>query len=74
MWKQWKNADCRKNNLIKLKVSSIIANKYACAGNKYWKMSMTTVIHKAISNERLKQMGLLCRIDHYNKIHILPIG
>ena len=74
MWKQWKNADCRRKNLIKLKVSPIIANKYACAGNKYWKMSMTTVIHKAISNKRLKQIGLLCPIDHYNKIHILPIG
>lgn len=74
IWKQWKNTDCRRNNLIKLKVSPIVANKYACAGNKYWKMSMTTVIHNAISNKRLKQRGLLCPIDHYNKIHILPIG
>lgn len=74
IWKQWKNTECRRKNLIKLKVSPIVANKYTCAGNKYWKMSMTTVIHKAISNKRLKQRGLLYPIDHYNKIHILPIG
>ena len=74
IWKQWKNTECRRKNLIKLKVSPIVANKYACAGNKYWKMSMTTVIHKAISNKRLKQRGLLCPIDHYNKIHILTVG
>ena len=74
IWKQWKNTECRRKNLIKLKISPIIANRYACAGNKYWKMSMTTVIHNAISNKRLKQRGLLCPIDHYNKVHILPIG
>ena len=74
IWKQWKNTECRRKNLIKLKISPIIANRYACAGNKYWKMSMTTVIHNAISNKRLKQRGLLCPIDHYNRVHILPIG
>ena len=74
IWKQWKNTECRRKNLIKLKISPIIANRYACAGNKYWKMSMTTVIHNAIFNKRLKQRGLLCPIDHYNKVHILPIG
>lgn len=35
IWKQWKNTECRRKNLIKLKVSPIVANKYACAGNKY---------------------------------------
>ena len=74
IWKQRKNTECRRKNLIKLKISPIIANRYACAGNKYWKMSMTTVIHNAISNKRLKQRGLLCPIDHYNRVHILPIG
>ena len=48
--------------------------KYACSGNRYWKMSMTPVIHKAISNKRLQKRGLLCPIDQYNKVHILSIG
>lgn len=74
IWKQWKNTECRRKSLIKLKISPIIAKKYACAGNRYWKMSMTPVIHNAISNRRLEQRGLLCPIDHYNKIHILPVG
>jgi len=74
IWKQWKNSKHRRKCLIKLGVSSVIAKKYACAGNRYWKMSMTTVINNAISNRRLQQRGLLCPIDQYNKVHILPIG
>ncbi len=74
IWKQWKNPVKRRKSLIKLGVSPIIANKYSCSGNRYWQMSMTVVIHKAISNKRLQQRGLICPIDHYNKIHILPIG
>ena len=73
IWKQWKNPEHRRKSLIKLGVSPQIANKYACSGNRYWKMSMTTVIHKAISNERLSKRGLICPLDQYEKVHILPI-
>ena len=74
IWKQWKVPSKRRESLTKLGISKVVANKYACSGNKYWKMSMTPVIHKAISNERLQKRGLLCPIDQYNKVHILPIG
>lgn len=74
IWKQWKVTDNRRKNLIRLGVSTITANKYACGGNGYWKMSMTPVINKAISSSRLRKRGLLSPIDQYNKVHILPIG
>lgn len=74
IWKQWKVPSKRRESLIKLGISKLVANKYACAGNRYWKMSMTSVIHKAISNKRLQQRGLLCPIDQYNKVHIISIG
>lgn len=74
IWKQWKTTKHRRMCLIKLGVSPIIAKKYSCSSNRYWKMSMNTVIHKAISNKRLQQRGLLCPIDQYKKVHILPIG
>ena len=74
IWKQWKKSKHRRECLIKLGVSSVIAKKYAYAGNRYWKMSHTPIIDKAISNKRLAQRGLICPIDQYNKVHILPIG
>lgn len=74
IWKQWKNSKHRRKCLIKLGVSEIIANKYACSKNNYWQMSRTTIINKAISNDKLRKKGLLCPIDQYNKVHILPIG
>jgi hypothetical protein len=74
IWKQWKVPDKRIKSLIMLGITPIIANKYACSENKYWKMSMTVVIHKAISNKRLQQRGLVCPIEQYKKIHIIPIG
>ena len=74
IWKQWKNSKHRRECLLKLGVSPVIAKKYACSCNSYWKMSMTAVIHNAISNKRLQQRGLICPIDQYNKVHILFIG
>lgn len=73
IWKQWKKPEHRRKSLIKLGVSPQTANKYACSGNHYWKMSMTKVIHNAISNNRLIKQGLICPIDQYEKVHILPI-
>ena len=67
IWKQWKVPSKRRESLTKLGISKVVANKYACSGNKYWKMSMTPVIHKAISNERLQKRGLLCPIDQLIK-------
>ena len=73
IWKQWKKTEHRRKCLIKLGVSSQTATKYSCSGNRYWKMSRTPVIHKAITNERLVRRGLICSIDQYEKVHILPI-
>lgn len=70
IWKQLNVPVKRIKSLIKLGVSPIIANKYSCSDNRYWQISMTVVIYKAISNKRSQQRGLICPIDHYNKIHI----
>lgn len=74
IWKQWKVTKHRRQCLIKLGISPIVANQYCCGGNRYWRMSMTPVIHIALSNNRLQKRGLLCPIDQYNKVHISSIG
>lgn len=74
IWKQWKLAKHRIKCLMKLGVRQEIAKKLVYAKDSYWHMSMNIIIHRAISNIRLKQKGLLCPINHYNKVHVLPIG
>lgn len=74
IWKQWKVPNKRRKSLIDLGIRPKIVDEYACSSNRYWRMSHTPIINKAISNKRLRQRGLLCPIDQYNKVHILPIG
>lgn len=74
IWKQWKIPKHRIKCLIKLKIRKEIARKIVYTNNSYWHISHNPVIEKALSNNRLKQRGLLCPIDQYKKVHILPIG
>ena len=74
IWKQWKIPKYRIKCLIKLHIREETARKIAYTNNSYWHMSHNPVVEKALSNNRLKQKGLLCPIDQYNKVHILPIG
>ena len=74
IWKQWKIPKHRIKCLIKFKIRKETARKIVYTNNSYWHISHNPVIEKALSNNRLKQRGLLCPIDQYKKVHILPIG
>ena len=69
IWKMWKTCNHRMKCLIKLGVSKDKAKRTAYSRAGYWHNSKSIVIHVAISNERLKQKGLLSPIDHYLKVH-----
>lgn len=70
IWKQWKVTRHRIKCLIKLNISLNDAKKLAFSRKGYWNISMSTTIHMAISNKRLKQKGLMSPLDHYVKVHI----
>lgn len=70
IWKQWKTCNHRMKCLQKLGISKEQAKRTANSRASYWHNSMSIVVHVAISNERLKQKGLLLPIDHYLKVHL----
>ncbi|MCI6266972.1 MAG: group II intron reverse transcriptase/maturase [Erysipelotrichaceae bacterium] len=71
IWKQWKVPRYRTKCLIKLGLDKDIAKSCSYSRKSYWCTSMCIPLHKAISNKRLRQKGLLFPIDHYLKVHIV---
>ena len=69
IWKQWKTCKHRHECLLKLGISKEKAKRTAYSRASYWHNSMSTVLHVAISNERLKRKGLVMPLDHYVKVH-----
>lgn len=59
-WKQWKTSDRRFTMLVKLGVARALAANTATGArrNDYWKMSALPGINKALSKERLSDLGL----------------
>ena len=69
IWKYWKKPKTKYKALRKLGISEY--NSYMVSNTRrgyYW-VASTVVMHKAISNERLKQKGLVFPLDHYLKVH-----
>ena len=69
IWKQWKTCKHRMKCLQILGVDKDNAKACAYTRKSYWRSSMSIIIHKAISNDRLKQKGLVFPLDHYLKVH-----
>lgn len=69
MWKYWKKPMTKYKALRKLGISE--NNSYMVANTRrgyYW-VASTVVLHRAISNKRLKQKGLVFPLDHYLTVH-----
>ncbi len=70
IWKQWKTCKHRIECLIKLGISKNKAIRTGYSRASYWHNSKSLILHVAISNDRLKQKGLVFPLDHYLKVHI----
>ena len=71
IWKYWKKPKTKYKALRKLGISEY--NSYMVANTRrgyYW-VASTVVMHMAISNERLKQKGLVFPLTHYLKVHTI---
>lgn len=69
IWKYWKNSKTKYKALRKLGISEYNAHIVANTRRGYYWVASTVVLHIAISNERLKQKGLVFPLDHYQKVH-----
>ena len=71
IWKQWKTPKHRTKCLMRLGLDKNTAKSCSYSRKSYWCTSMCMPIHKAISNKRLQQKGLVFPLDHYLKVHIV---
>ena len=69
VWKQWKIPKKRIHALVKLGANIEQAKAIAFSRKSYWNTSMYISIF--ITNNRLKQKGLMFPLDHYLKVHIV---
>ncbi len=71
IWKYWKKPMTKYKALKKLGISEYNAKIVSYTRKGYYWVASTVVLHKAISNRRLKQKGLVLPLDHYLKVHTI---
>ncbi len=69
IWKYWKKPKTKYKALRKLGISHKNAIMVANTRRGYYWAARTTILHIAISNDRLKQKGLVFPLDYYLKVH-----
>ena len=65
IWKHWKTPQNRAKNLMRLDVPQWAAYKIAYCGHRYARLAHNGWVHKAISNKRLADFGLISMADYY---------
>lgn len=69
IWKQWKTPKYRIKCLMKLGIDKDTAKSCSYSRKSYWCVSKCIPLHRAISNKRLQQKGLVFPLEHYIKVH-----
>lgn len=67
IWKQWKNPKTREQALLKLGYSKRDAYSQSNTRKSYYRVAVSWVLAKAITNERLKKRGLIDPLEYYLK-------
>jgi group II intron reverse transcriptase/maturase len=70
IWKQWKQIRTRGRNLMKLGVPKFKAWELANTRKGYWRVASSPILHKTITNARLKEAGYIFLKDYYLKIKV----
>ena len=70
IWKYWKRPRAKYKALRKLGIKEESAYMVANTRRGYYFVASTVVLHMAISNNRLKQKGLVFPLEYYSKVHI----
>lgn len=65
IWKQWKRIKTKLRNLIKLGIPKQKAWEYANTRKGYWRTADSPILHRSITNDRLRQAGYIFFSDYY---------
>ena len=69
IWKQWKVPMKQIKSLVQLGIPEEEAKGLTYCRKGYRYIGLSKVVHRAISNKRLKQRGLPSALEHYLKVH-----
>ena len=70
IWKYWKIPRAKYKALRKLGIKEESAYMVANTRRGYYYVASTVVLYMAISNNRLKQKGLVFPLEYYSRVHI----
>jgi len=68
-WKQWKKIKTRLNNLIRLGTEKVKACKFAYTRKSYWRTANSPILSMTLTNEYLKNLGLVSITERYLLVH-----
>ena len=69
IWKQWKSNKKRIKSLVRLGIPEEEAKGLTYCRKGYRFIGLSKVVHKALSNKRLRQRGIPFALDYYLKVH-----
>jgi group II intron reverse transcriptase/maturase len=69
IWKQWKRIRTKQRNLIKLGIPKQKAWEFANTRKSYWRTANSPILHRSITNDRLRQAGYIFFSDYYKTVH-----
>ena len=69
IWKQWKNNKKRIKSLVQLGIPMEEAKGLTYCRKGYRFIGLSKVVHRALSNKRLRQRGIPFALNHYLKVH-----
>lgn len=69
IWKQWKVPRKQIKSLVQLGIPKEEAKGLTFCRKGYRYIGLSRVVHRAISNKRLKQRGVPSALEHYLKVH-----
>lgn len=71
IWKQWKRIRTRGRNLIKLGINKYKAWEWANTRKGYWHIANSYILHRTITDERLRLAGFLFFSDYYSSVRVI---
>ena len=69
IWKQWKKAKTRVENLMKLGMPDWQAYRNGNTRKGYWAVAGSGILTHTITNKRLAQAGYFSILDRYESLH-----
>ncbi|WP_193065506.1 group II intron reverse transcriptase/maturase [Oceanobacillus oncorhynchi] len=69
IWKQWKNNKKRIHSLVQLGIPKEEAKGLTYCRKGFRFIGLSKVVHRALSNKRLRQRGIPFALDRYLKVH-----